>query len=101
MIVIPPIGTIIAVQSIRSTLYLLATLAVIERWQGTRLGLWLALGWAHWALVGLAGLVLPLEFMGPNLRLIHALEIGADSFAYTGIVVALLTTRNRAPVAAA
>ncbi|MEX2308545.1 MAG: hypothetical protein WD738_13170 [Pirellulales bacterium] len=95
MLVIPPLRTILAVQAIRSTLYLLPTLAVIERWTGTRLGLWLALGWAHWALVGLSGLVIPNEFMSPELRLIHALEIGADSFAYTGILVALLAARQR------
>jgi hypothetical protein len=94
MIVIPPVSTIIAVQAIRSTLFLLPTFAVIERWTGTRLGLWLALGWAHWALVGLWGLVVPVEFMSPQLRLIHAMEIGVDSFAYTGILITLLVGRT-------
>ncbi len=94
VIVVPPIRTIIAVQTIRSMLFLLPTLAVIERWTDTRLGLWLALGWAHWALVGLSGLVIPNDFMSPTLRLIHALEIGADSFAYAGILVALLAGRK-------
>lgn len=95
MIVLPPMRAIIAVQAIRSMLFLLPSLAVIERWTGTRLGLWLALGWAHWALVGLSGLVMPLEFMSPQVRLIHALEIGADSFVYAGILVALFAGRNR------
>lgn len=90
MLIVPPMGTILGVQAIRSVLFLLPTLAVIERWTGNRLGLWLALGWSHWALVGLAGLVMPNELLSVNLRLVHSLEIGAASFAYTGIMVAVL-----------
>jgi hypothetical protein len=93
-IIIPPIGTILAVQAIRSMFYLVPTLAVIERWTGTRRSLWFSLGWAHWALVGLSGLVVPNDFMPPHVRLIHSLEIGADSFAYAAILVALLTSRK-------
>jgi hypothetical protein len=98
MLVLPPMRVIIGVQAIRSVFFLLPTLAVVERWTGSRLGLWLALGWAHWMLVGLFGLVMPNDFMTPTLRLVHSLEIGADSFAYTGIVVALLARHlsNRA-----
>lgn len=88
--VIPPMGLIVLVQAVRSVLFLLPTLAVIERWSGSRLSLWLVLGWAHWALVGLAGLVIPLDFFGPQMRLIHALEIGATSFLYSGILVTVL-----------
>lgn len=90
MVVVPPMRWILAVQAIRSVLFLLPTLAVMERWTDNRLTLWLALGWAHWALVGLAGLVIPTEIMTPKLRLVHSLEIGADSFAYAGLLVLLL-----------
>jgi hypothetical protein len=93
VLVLPPMRVIIGVQAIRSVCFLLPTLAVVERWTGNRLGLWLALGWAHWMLVGLFGLVMPNDFMTPTLRLVHSLEIGADSFAYTGIVVALFARR--------
>jgi hypothetical protein len=96
-LVLPPMRVIIGVQAIRSVFFLLPTLAVMERWTGSRLGLWLALGWAHWTLVGLFGLVLPNDLMTPTLRLVHSLEIGADSFAYTGIVVALLARRHVPP----
>jgi hypothetical protein len=93
VLVLPPMRVIIGVQAIRSVFFLLPTLAVVERWTGGRLGLWLALGWAHWLLVGLFGLVMPNDFMTPTLRLVHSLEIGADSFAYTGVVVALFARR--------
>jgi hypothetical protein len=98
LLVLPPMRVIIGVQAIRSVLFLLPTLAVVERWTGSRLGLWLALGWAHWMLVGLSGLVMPTDLMTPTLRLVHSLEIGADSFAYTGVVVALFARQwgNRA-----
>jgi hypothetical protein len=92
---LPHASTLLAVQAIRSTLFLLPSLAVMEMWAGTRLGLWLALGWAHWALVGLSGLVMPTEFFSATLRLVHSLEIGADSFAYAGVLVALLAPRRR------
>jgi hypothetical protein len=94
MIVLPPIQVVIVTQAIRSMLYLLPTLAVMERWTGTRLELWLALGWAHWALVGLSGLVVPNAIMAPRLRLIHSLEIGADSFLYVGILVGVFANRS-------
>jgi hypothetical protein len=94
LLILPPMRTIIGVQGVRSMFFLLPTLAVMERWTGSRLGLWLALGWAHWMLVGVSGLVMPNDFMTPTLRLVHSLEIGADSFAYTGIVVALLARRR-------
>lgn len=93
VLVLPPTRVVISVQAVRSVLYLLPTLAVMERWTGSQVGLWLALGWAHWALVGLSGLAIPNEFMSTKLRLVHSLEIGADSFAYTGILVAVLARR--------
>lgn len=97
LIVIPPIGTIVAVQLVRSMLFLLPTLAVIERWTGGRLGLWLVLAWAHTALVGLAGLVIPSDLFTPTLRLTHSLEIAADSFVYMGITVAVLAPKRPEP----
>lgn len=97
MLALPPMRVIIGVQAIRSVLFLLPTLAVMERWTGSRLGLWLALGWAHWTLAGLAGLVIPTTFMTPMLRLVHSLEIGADSFLYTGVLVLLMAGRLGIP----
>ena len=91
---LPPMSSLLAVQAIRSMLFLLPTLAVMERWTGSRLGLWLALGWAHWTLVGLSGLVMPTEVFSAKLRLVHSLEIGADSFAYAGVIVALFAPRR-------
>jgi hypothetical protein len=36
------------------------------------------------------------DLMSAKLRLVHSVEIGADSFAYTGILVAVLAARPRA-----
>jgi hypothetical protein len=97
VLVLPPTRVILGVQAIRSMFFLLPTVAVMERWTGSRLALWIALGWAHWGLVGLSGLVMPSDIMGAGLRLVHAVEIGADSFAYTGILVLLMAGRLGVP----
>lgn len=90
MLVIPPPGVLLGVLGIRSMILLLPSIAVIERWQGSRVRLWLSLGWAHAALVGLAGLIMPNAILSPTLRLVHAVEITASSFAYAGILVLIL-----------
>ncbi len=90
MLVIPPPAVLLGVLGIRSIIFLLPSIAVIERWQGSRVRLWLSLGWAHAALVGLAGLLMPNAVLSPALRLVHAVEITASSFAYSGILVLIL-----------
>jgi len=92
MLFVPEPGVLISVQCVRSMLFLIPSVAVIERWSGSRRGLWLVLGWAHAALAALSGLVMPNPILSPALRLIHAVEITADSFVYCGILVVILTT---------
>jgi hypothetical protein len=91
MLIVPPLGVLLDVQCIRSMIFLIPSIAVIERWQGSRRGLWLSLGWAHAGLVGLAGLVMPNSVLSPTLRLVHAVEIAVDSFVYAGVLVLILT----------
>ena len=80
---------IIATAFGRSITFLLSVLPLLLCVRAPRRRLALALGWAYWALVGLAGLLstdsLPLRF-----RVVHGAEIGADSFAYAFVLVWLL-----------
>ncbi len=85
----PGWGTIIPVQMVRSVLFLLVSLPILVAWSGPRGRLILALGFAHFALVGLFGLIqsfwLPLFMRG-----LHGIEILADSMLYAWALVTLL-----------
>lgn len=80
-LVLPPMRVIVPTQLGRSLLYLASVLPLVLLWNGSWKALAVRLGWAWWVLVGLYGLLTGL-WMPANLRLIHSLEIGADSFAY-------------------
>lgn len=87
---IPPMGTIFGVQLVRSLVFLGASLPFLALWKGSRRGLWLALGLAHAFTVGIYGLA-GATFLPWVLRITHSVEITADSFAYAGLLVLLLT----------
>src|SRR5882724_5729300 len=91
---IPPLDVIMRTQLLRSFLFLASSLPVILLWTGSRRRLILALGWAHTAMVGLYGLS-QASFMPPVLRVLHSLEIAADSFVYAFILVWLFFPRER------
>lgn len=86
---VPPLSTLLAVLLLRSVLFFVACLPVVVAWQGTKWNLWLSLGFALFVLVGLiymlAGTWLP-----PSMRVIHSLEILADSFVHAAALVWLL-----------
>lgn len=91
---IPPLHTILAVQLVRSAVFLACSLALIAFWSGTRRRLWFALGLAHAVVVGLYGLSSSAA-LPPVLRVTHGIEITADSFVYAWVLVALFfTTRT-------
>jgi hypothetical protein len=90
---IPRMGIILELQLLRSVIFLAASLPFIALWRRSRLSLWLALGLAHAAVVGLYGLV-SATFLPPVLRVAHGLEITADSFAYAGLLVLLFAARR-------
>ncbi|MGO9325137.1 MAG: hypothetical protein ACLP07_11300 [Terracidiphilus sp.] len=92
---IPPLTTILAVQLVRSLLFLASSLPLIALWKGSRRGLWLALGLAHAVAVGLFGMV-SWTAAPAILRVTHSVEITGDSFAYAGLLVLLFA----APVTA-
>jgi hypothetical protein len=89
---IPPLSTILPVQFLRSSLFLLASTPFLFFWARSRASLIFALGLAHWFLVGLFGLV-QVTWMPPVLRIAHSLEIAADSFVYAAVLVLLLAPR--------
>jgi hypothetical protein len=93
---LPPLGVVVSTQLGRSLIYLASALPLVVLWSGTWRSLAVRLGWAWWVLVGLYGL-LTAFWMPSHLRLIHALEIGADSFTYAFVFAWAL----RAPAAAA
>ena len=90
---IPPMGTIMGVQLVRSLLFLVASLPLIKLWTGSRRGLWLALGLAHTFAVGIYGLVAA-AFLPAVMRVAHGTEITCDSFAYAGLLVILFAAKG-------
>lgn len=74
---------------LRSLLFLLACLPVLITWQGSRLSLFVTLGTALFILVG--GIYMLQSYWFPiTMRIVHGLEILADSFVYSGVLIALL-----------
>ena len=91
---LPPFSVIIPVLFVRSTMFLLACLPLLALWTRSRFSLILSLGFAHWCLTGLLGMIL-VFFWPAAMRIGHGLEIGADSFAYVTALVLLLLPRRR------
>jgi len=90
---LPPVAVILKTQLVRSTIFFIASLPFLVLWRKSRLSLFVALGLAHWVLVGLFGLSQAVTF--PRLlRILHSIEIGADSFAYAAALVFLLLPRR-------
>jgi hypothetical protein len=92
-LVLPPLSIIMPVQLVRSTLFLLASLPFLILWKEKRGSLIFSLGLAHWFTVGLFGLLQAHQF-SMTLRIAHSLEIAADSFGYTALLVLLLSPRT-------
>jgi hypothetical protein len=90
---IPPLGTIVTLQLVRSVFFLACSLPLIALWKGSRTGLWLALGLAHTVVVGWYGLA-GATFWPWVLRITHGVEMMADGFAYAGLLVALFAPRT-------
>lgn len=87
---IPPLSTLLLVLFVRSVLFLVACLPVVIAWQGSARTLWLSLGLALFVLVGLIYMLMA-NWLPPAMRIIHALEILADSLVYAGALIWLLS----------
>lgn len=95
---IPPLPSILQTQLLRSAVFLASSLPLIALWKGSRRELWLTLGLAHSVTVGIFGLV-QATFMPGVLRVVHSVEIAADSFAYAGLLVLLFRIAGSSAVA--
>lgn len=91
-LVIPAPQIILATQVFRGLLFLLAVLPVLILSRRSRPSLFFWLGLALWFVVGLFGLASNAVFP-PVLRVVHSLEIGADSFTHAAVLVFLLVPR--------
>ncbi|MFZ5927258.1 MAG: hypothetical protein ACOYX1_07390 [Acidobacteriota bacterium] len=99
-LVLLPIGVIVSTQLGRSLLYLASALPLVILWSGSWRTLAVRFGWAYWVLTGLYGLITAF-WMPANLRLIHSLEIGADSFAYAFLLAWALRAPSKSASRAA
>ncbi|MCX5669922.1 MAG: hypothetical protein NTU94_01180 [Planctomycetota bacterium] len=86
---LPPLGTVIVVQLVRSVLFLAATFPIVALWSGSRLRLVLALGAALFVFVGLFGMI-QAHWLPAHIRAVHTVEILADSTVYALALAALL-----------
>lgn len=85
----PTWGQLIPLQLTRSFLFLLVSLPVLIWWNGSRRGLWLALGSSIFALTAFMAVITAYWFPW-QMRLFHGLELLADGLVYAGAVVLLL-----------
>ncbi|MDX1417035.1 MAG: hypothetical protein R3293_22715 [Candidatus Promineifilaceae bacterium] len=91
---LPGWDEIIPTLLLRSLLFLIACLPVFIFWQKSRFRLFITLGTTLFILVG--GLYMLQAYWLPvTMRVVHSLEILADSFVYTGVVVVLLLKERR------
>jgi len=89
---VPSQAVVLAAVTVRSLLFLAATIPVIVNWRWSRRALFLSLAAAFTAMVGVAGLI-ESTWMPPMLRIVHSLEIVADSLVHAWVLVALFVPR--------
>jgi hypothetical protein len=91
----PAVDQLVTILLVRSALFTLACLPVLIAWRDTARSLFFRLGLALSVLVGVPSILIA-YWLPLGLRLPHTLEILADEFAYTGMLIALLL-RGGAP----
>ncbi len=91
----PTWGQMIPLQLARSLLFLLVSLPMLARWNGSRRSLWFSLGGAIFACTGFMA-VLTAYWFPWQMRLFHGLELLADSLLYAGVLTWLFTQEQSA-----
>jgi hypothetical protein len=84
-LVIPALGTLLPVLFLRSFIFLVSCFMILATWQDTRLSLFLILGATMFMLVGGIGMLLG-SFLPAFLRMVHSVEILADSLSYVAVL---------------
>lgn len=90
---IPPPAIILETQLLRSALFLAASLPTIWLWRKSRGQFILGMGLAHAFAVGIFQLA-GATFMPAILRILHSIEITADSFAYAAVLGLLFIAKT-------
>lgn len=88
----PTWGQMIPLQLARSLLFLLVSLPIIARWNGSRRSLWLALGFAIFACTGFMAVITAYWFPW-QMRLFHGLELLADGLLYASALTWLFARK--------
>ncbi len=86
---IPGVICLLKIQHLRSALFVVAVIPVCVAWTGSRWHLAWVLGLSLFFLVGLAGLV-QADVFTAQLRLIHGVEILADSLGHGAVLAVIL-----------
>jgi hypothetical protein len=84
-LVIPSTQTIAGMQLLRGALFLIATLPIALLWKKSRGAFIVSVGLAYAVAVGVFQLVQG-TFLPVTLRVLHSIEIAADSFAYAAML---------------
>jgi hypothetical protein len=93
---VPNQGVIIAVVSLRSLLFLLVSIPILANWSASRRSLLIALAASFSAMVGVSGLI-EASWLPTSMRVVHGVEIIADSIVHAWVLVALLVpSRHKA-----
>lgn len=91
---LPDPGLIIGIQLIRSMLFLVITIPLIVNWTSTKTKLIISLSIAHFVMVFAYDIYLAIV-MPVELVIIHGVEIAADSFIYSWILIKILYPDNK------
>jgi len=97
-LVVPSQSVILSAVTFRSLLFLLVTIPILTNWSRSRRSLMLALAAAFTAMVGAVGMI-EAGWMTTTMRIVHGLEITADSIVHAWVLVTLLVPKSRAAVA--
>jgi hypothetical protein len=93
-LVVPSQGVILGVVSLRSLLFLAVAIPILCNWWRSRRSLVVALAVGFSVTVGVAGLI-EATFLPTTMRIVHGLEITADSIVHAWVLVALLVPKPR------
>ncbi|HWR16981.1 MAG TPA: hypothetical protein VN577_19285 [Terriglobales bacterium] len=94
---IPPVDVIIKTQLVRSLFFLAASFPAVLLWTKSRGKFIMAMGLAHAVMVGIFPLM-QAGFLPMLLRVLHSIEITADSFAYAAVLGLLFFRAKKAEV---
>jgi hypothetical protein len=86
---------VIGAVSLRSLLFLAASIPILVNWHRSRRSLVLSLAAALAAMVGVAGMF-ESTWMPTQMKIVHSLEIIADSLVHAWVMVALLVEKPKA-----